>query len=660
MIRNCTDSHEILEQILKTPKEHIVHIITTKWREHPSKDYKWALQLYQTAGTKMLEFGQTFTAYDILEKGLEFYPRDRILLQQMALALARLGKTKKAKEKLEQLYNRGDKSPDTLGILARTYKDLWKKTIDETKRREFLENARDIYMEGFRANKNDEYTGINAASMSFLLGDNDPLTEELAKRVVDICKKKHSTDFSSKYWTLATLGEAYLVLGNCEKAFAYYQKAFNTGKFMHANKATTIQQARLLFNLMKSKGACSKEEIAEFEKLFSAGNIVFCVGHMIDRPGRKTPRFPPHLETEVKNCIKKAIAELDAVIGYCSAACGTDIIFAEEMLRKKAELHVHLPFRREDFIQTSIKFAEAQWEKRFHNVLKKASTIIEPVTEAFLNSDCLFGFGNKITIGKILLHAETLGITPTLLVVWDKQKGDGPYGTSDIVDFWKKHFHENLYIIDITELQPKNRIHITKKMYKSPSVHNGDKAKELKRSIMSMLFADTVGYSRIIEEQLPFFMHKFMGAIGDLANSKKYKPTFKATWGDGLYCVFNSVSDAAYFALELRDLVQKTDWEKHGLPKDTSMRIALHAGPIYFGRDPITGQVNYYGSHVSHTARIEPVTLPGTVYASESFAALLRASRIPELICEYIGKHELYKDYGIHPIYLLRRWDEIE
>ena len=49
------------------------------------------------------------------------------------------------------------------------------------------------------------------------------------------------------------------------------------------------------------------------------------------------------------------------------------------------------------------------------------------------------------------------------------------------------------------------------------------------------------------------------------------------------------------------------------------MRIGLHAGPVFEGIDAITGRPNFFGSRVNRAARIEPVTLPGHIYASQQF-----------------------------------------
>ena len=66
------------------------------------------------------------------------------------------------------------------------------------------------------------------------------------------------------------------------------------------------------------------------------------------------------------------------------------------------------------------------------------------------------------------------------------------------------------------------------------------------------------------------------------------------------------------------------------------------------------GRTNYFGSHVARAARIEPITLPGQVYASENVAALLSVGH-KGFDFEYVGEMDLPKKYGSFPIYLLHR-----
>jgi class 3 adenylate cyclase len=99
----------------------------------------------------------------------------------------------------------------------------------------------------------------------------------------------------------------------------------------------------------------------------------------------------------------------------------------------------------------------------------------------------------------------------------------------------------------------------------------------------------------------------------------------------------------------------EVDWASLGLSEPSPIRIALHAGPVFCGFDPIIGRDNYFGSSVTKAARIEPVTPPGMVYASEAFAATLAATGRDEFSLEYIGRMALAKGYGESRIYRLDR-----
>ena len=97
------------------------------------------------------------------------------------------------------------------------------------------------------------------------------------------------------------------------------------------------------------------------------------------------------------------------------------------------------------------------------------------------------------------------------------------------------------------------------------------------------------------------------------------------------------------------------DWKAAGLSDTSQIRIALHAGPVFRGFDPIMGRDGYFGASVTRTARIEPVTPPGMVYASEAFAATLTASGPTGCALEYVGMLALAKGYGESRIYRLDR-----
>ena len=58
---------------------------------------------------------------------------------------------------------------------------------------------------------------------------------------------------------------------------------------------------------------------------------------------------------------------------------------------------------------------------------------------------------------------------------------------------------------------------------------------------------------------------------------------------------------------------------------------------------------------IGRAARIEPVTVPGCAFTSEQFAACLTVEAPNEFVCEYLGDHDLAKDYDRCPLYRLMR-----
>ena len=72
----------------------------------------------------------------------------------------------------------------------------------------------------------------------------------------------------------------------------------------------------------------------------------------------------------------------------------------------------------------------------------------------------------------------------------------------------------------------------------------------------------------------------------------------------------------------------RLDLEAAGLPSSLALRVGAHLGPVYAITDPVLGAPSFIGSHVSRTARIEPVTPEGSIYVTERFAAALQADLI--------------------------------
>jgi len=186
---------------------------------------------------------------------------------------------------------------------------------------------------------------------------------------------------------------------------------------------------------------------------------------------------------------------------------------------------------------------------------------------------------------------------------------------------------------------------------------SGEERWAFEYKIETMLFADAVGYSRLREDQVPLFFRHYVGTVADFNKQTIHKAVHIETAGDGMYMVFDDPATAAHYALGLSERINSRNWQDLGLPEEMGVRIGLHCGPVFIGLDPITGAPLYSGIHTSRTARIEPITPPGQVYASSAFAAVAASRGIAGFRFSYIGRTQLAKHYGVLPLYHVKRQD---
>jgi class 3 adenylate cyclase len=174
------------------------------------------------------------------------------------------------------------------------------------------------------------------------------------------------------------------------------------------------------------------------------------------------------------------------------------------------------------------------------------------------------------------------------------------------------------------------------------------------REVRSILFADVVGFSKIPEYQKPYFLKEFMDLLSANISALEFKPEVLNSWGDAIFFVGENTHQATQFAFMLRNMVLNTNWEEKNLPFNLNIRIALHAGPVFIGEDPVLKRKNAYGAHVNRAARMEPITIPGQIYASDQFTANLMVETENKYNYEYVGNLELPKAFGNQDLYSIR------
>jgi class 3 adenylate cyclase len=638
---------EVLAKVKKPSL--IVPELRRMWEERLPIVWYRDVQIYRRAVDAALRMGESFLAFDITVEGLVAFKDDLRLVQLQALSLARTGATRRANALLDHLRRAGHQDEETLGLLARTHKDFWQFATDPDEKRRHLKQSFDLYLDSYQKNKG-YYSGINAATTGLLYGEKD-VARSLAKEVLETCESTLEVigpDSGERYWLEATLAEAALILGDLAKAEKYYLRGSQDSGMSTVVVSRTRSQARLLLEYITG-------DPYKLDHCFVLPRIAVFSGHMLDRPERKVPRFPHTIEDEVRNEVKSKLDSLNAQVGFSSLACGGDLIFAESLLERGGEVNIVLPFRKEDFKRASVEILPgSDLGERFERVLQNASTVVVLNEAGDPNDAAAFEFCNQALSGLALLKSRFLGMDVAPMVLWDGKRGDGRGGTQSFVDYWRE---KTAAEVDIIAPQPKPGngapAQPAEPKYETERILKADLIKRPAMEIKAMIFADVVGFTKLAEVQIPLFVERFMGRVSELLNS--FHPLHKNTWGDAVCAVFDTVRDAGMFALEMRDLVCKTHWSQYGLPDELSVRIALHAGPVFPSHDPVLGKKTYNGSHVNRTARIEPITEEGQVYASEAFSALATAEGVKEFSCDYVGTKQLAKKYGAIPVFLVRR-----
>ncbi|MDP3531980.1 MAG: adenylate/guanylate cyclase domain-containing protein [Alphaproteobacteria bacterium] len=551
---------------------------------------------------------------------------------ELSIALAQTG---------EMAQNALSVDIESLSLLAHIYKNIWLRSQKD----EHFQRLHKTYHQAYQQSPQLSL-GVQAAISSFVSGEKEKALDILRESL----DKTSLTQENASDYCLASLlmGDQMMAEKAIKLKSSFYEKNFS--------ERTKMRREIKLLEKYKIKIPSIVQDILK------PPVIVGFTGHMIDAPNRSAPRFPAFIEPQVKIKMQEVLSDIKAEIGYSLGASGGDIIFLETMLERGGEINMIMPFATHDFIEASIRFAGNSWVTRFNHLLKLTHNLIFATEENYLGDDDLFQFAGLLLFGDSILRAQTLEAEPYLLALWDGKQSGLVGGTSDLINKWDNK--ETLKIIDLSKIRenttPPKYSSIVHE-YKPELVIN-----EKRRVIKTMLFSDVVGFSKLQEHHVPGFI-AFMQDVAKHLFDSSQNPSFINTWGDAIFAVLDDAQSMATYALALKEALHKAGFKDYGLPTKLSLRIGLHAGPVYEDKDPITGRVNYYGGHVNRAARIEPVTVPGRVYASEQFISLLaseeaglqlRAKEKGEHIdfpwmYEYVGTMSLAKKFGEQKIYHL-------
>jgi hypothetical protein len=184
-------------------------------------------------------------------------------------------------------------------------------------------------------------------------------------------------------------------------------------------------------------------------------SILLFAGHRIDSADRAEARFPAQLEPAVADEIAAALARLDALHAYGSAAAGADLLVLEAAWRCKLPTTIVLPFDPARFVEISVAPSGHRWTEKFAVAMATAERIL------ILDGDEAqpFQATNEKSLELAARHARQAHTPLAGLAVWDYRQSEGEGGTAEAVRIWRDH-GVRVETINLGELRGKTRFGI--------------------------------------------------------------------------------------------------------------------------------------------------------------------------------------------------------
>lgn len=178
--------------------------------------------------------------------------------------------------------------------------------------------------------------------------------------------------------------------------------------------------------------------------------VVLFSGHMVDAPGRATPRFPRSKVPAAADRIAAALDELGAGpedLALSQAAAGGDLLFLEACQARRMRCRVYLPFPEAQFIATSVASSAdgGAWRVRYEAVmagLPAGAVRIMPDDPSGPDANPF----ERCNLW-LLDTALTWGCSKLcLLCLWNGEGGDGPGGTAHMYKEVKRRGGRTVWI----------------------------------------------------------------------------------------------------------------------------------------------------------------------------------------------------------------------
>lgn len=424
-----------------------------------------ALEARRLAGNCLVKARHFDFALEQLEAALAIDPDDKPSCEKRAICLGRLGRSEEAREATRRLTEDYPTDAEAWALAGRVAKDDWiarwrqpgasaeqMRAMAATEEG-LLQEAIDPYRKAFVAEPAHFYSGINALTLTVLRvhlgGANDPAETDLLLAGVRWAVASALARAPRDYWARATQAAASLLCLDRDTVLRDWRAAVaaaNRDWFALDSSRQTLQMlGDLQFRPTETAAALAivAAEIARATPPFEPRQVLLFSGHMMDAPGRPSPRFPPAMEAAASERIKQALDAAGAGSGdlaLCQAAAGGDLLFLEACLARSVRCQVLLPFAEPEFIQRSILPSQhgERWRERYFAVKAQLADAAR-IMPAELGPPPK-GVDPFERCNLWLLHtALAWGVDKVrFFCLWNGGGGDGPGGTAHMYNEVKR------------------------------------------------------------------------------------------------------------------------------------------------------------------------------------------------------------------------------
>lgn len=460
-----------------------------------SEGFSWHLKALKFVGQKLFKLQKFELAKGFFQKIInhsgereDLFCRDRLSTILQRLAEKEMTNNRERGFELltesdvhaERIINSRDATRDqraeAYALLGRNYKTKWISTWrGKAKFREtalessYLSKALDCYKNGFILSLNHFYSGLNALALNKIMtslakelpetwevlhSDPEKELEKLyeAEKMLSATLKfsleaeRKQAEFKKErdiWLDISEVDYQFLTSQKFRKIASDYRRILTDADDLA--KSSVSRQLRLYkeLGILNENVNAVLAELGDDDPSPENCYILF-TGHMIDKPGRATPRFPVSGENAVTKAIKDKIIEIKAsrtkshtFIGVAGGASGGDIIFHEQCRALGIDSIVFLAFSKDDYKVASVLPAGVNWGRRFDDLLEKGRHFLLGDSKElpnWLKSKADYNIWQRNNLWELNYAFKDGASNMTLLALWDMKKGDGPGGTEDMVN----------------------------------------------------------------------------------------------------------------------------------------------------------------------------------------------------------------------------------